>query len=252
MNAAVSAEHLASHRPAAIARRLRRPPGHGYLRDFVFGAIDGIVTTFAVVSGVAGAGLSSEVVLILGAANLFGDGLSMAAGNYLATKADADLRVRARNAEADHIATYPEGEREEVRQIYRRKGFSGEALEHAVATITADRERWINTMLVEELGVPLDGPRPLRAGVVTFFAFVACGAAPLLPFVAALVAPDGAMAPYETSSLFALAAFFGVGAFKSRFLDQHWARSGAETLLIGAAAAGAAYLAGWGIAAAIG
>ena len=65
-----------------------------YLSDFVYGGIDGAVTTFAVVAGVAGAGLDSAVVLILGFVNLFADGFSMATSNYLSTKSRIDLMAK--------------------------------------------------------------------------------------------------------------------------------------------------------------
>ena len=83
------------HTPAAIRRRLRASAEHSHLRDFVFGAMDGTVTTFAVVAGVAGAGLPSGIAIVLGTANLLADGFSMAAGNYLSTKTDRQVVERA-------------------------------------------------------------------------------------------------------------------------------------------------------------
>ena len=112
----------ADHSPAAIRRRLQAGPGHSYLRDFVFGAVDGTVTTFAVVSGAAGAGLPAGVVIVLGMANLLGDGFSMAVGNFLGTLADQQLRARVRRTEEWEIATHPEGEREEIRRSSPRRG----------------------------------------------------------------------------------------------------------------------------------
>jgi len=86
------ADLAATHTPENVRQRLQTPTTHSYLRDFVYGAIDGTVTTFAIVSGVAGAGLSTGVILILGVANLVGDGFSMAASNYLGTKTEEELR----------------------------------------------------------------------------------------------------------------------------------------------------------------
>ncbi len=87
-------DHEAEHTPAAIRRRLEARPSQDYLKDSIYGAIDGAVTTFAVVSSVAGAGLSSGIVIILGLANLLADGFSMASGNFLGTRAENQAALR--------------------------------------------------------------------------------------------------------------------------------------------------------------
>src|SRR4026207_2394166 len=122
----VDMEH--EHSAEAIKQRLARGPGHNYLRDWIYGGIDGSVTTFAVVSGVAGARLSPWIILVMGFANLFADGFSMAASNYLGVKAEHEDLQRLEAVENRHIDLEPEGEREEVRQIFEQKGFSGDDL----------------------------------------------------------------------------------------------------------------------------
>lgn len=237
-----SHEHRAEHTPDAIRRRLADGPRASYLRDFIYGAIDGTVTTFAVVAGVEGARLSSGIVVVLGLANLVGDGFSMAVSNYLGTRAEDEHAAKLRRIEEEHIDHYPEGEREEIRQIFAGKGFEGEDLERAVEVITSDRQRWVDTMLIEELGVSPHGPEPWRSALATFVAFCVVGAVPLLAFFWELLLPGAKIAdPFLWSSLMTGAAFFGVGALKSRFVEERWWRAGGETLLMGGAAAALAY-----------
>src|ERR1044072_7380007 len=145
------------HTAEAVRRRLAAPPPVSYLRDFVYGAIDGTVTTFAVVAGVEGASLSATVVIILGIANLVADGFSMAVSTFLGSRAEAQQRERARCEEQRQIELVPEGEREEIRQLFAAKGFAGDELERIVEVITSDRDVWGAAMMSEELGDGSDG-----------------------------------------------------------------------------------------------
>ncbi len=235
--------HRADHTPEAIQRRLDAPAGHSaLLRDFIYGAIDGAVTTFAIVAGVAGAQLSASIVIILGLANLLADGFSMAASNFVAVRTENQQLGRARNIEKKHIEEFPAGEEEEIRQIFARKGFDGEDLERVVEVITADVERWVDTMVTEEHGLPLEHPSATKAASATFVAFVITGAIPLVPYVWMLL--RGATPTAELflwSSVLTGVAFFAVGALKSRFVEQKWWIGGLETFAIGGAAAAVAY-----------
>lgn len=225
------------HTAEAIADRIAAS-NHNYIRDFIYGGIDGSVTTFAVVSGVAGAELSVTVVLILGFANLVADGFSMAASNFLGTRAEHDDYLRLEKIEHRHIELAPEGEREEVREIYRSKGFEGEELENAVALITADKDRWVKTMLTEEYGLPSEIRSPWTASVLTFAAFIICGLVPLVPYL------FGFGSSFITSCIMTGFTFFLIGSFKSRWSTTGWFRSGLETLFVGSLAAALAYTVG--------
>ncbi|GAA6200018.1 VIT1/CCC1 transporter family protein [Aquicoccus sp. SU-CL01552] len=226
------------HSQEEIAARVGAPQGRGYLRDVVYGAIDGSVTTFAIVAGVAGAGLSPFVIVALGLANVLADGFSMAAGNYSGTKAELDDMHRLRQVEERHIDRYPQGERQEVREILSRKGLSGHVLEEATEEICSDRENWIQLMLEGEYGLAGVDPHPMKAAIATFAAFLVAGMVPLMPFVLGV---EGAFA---LSSWMTAGVFFAIGALKSRWSLAPWWRSGLETLAIGGVAAGLAYAVG--------
>jgi vacuolar iron transporter family protein len=228
-----------SHTREAIHKRLAQGPHSNYLRDWIYGGIDGAVTTFAVVAGVTGAELSTTVVLVLGFANLLADGFAMAASNYSGTKAERDDYARVLGIERKHIALVPDGEREEIRQIFSAKGFAGEDLERIVAVITADRGLWAKTMAVEEYGLSPTERSPVAAALTTFAAFILCGFVPLITFLAA----GGLISSIAAAG----ATFFGVGAIKSRWSPAPWWRSGLETLVIGMSAAAVAFAVGYGL-----
>lgn len=227
-----------SHSPQAIADRLNSGPNVSYLRDWIYGGIDGLVTTFAIVAGAVGADMSARVVLILGVAKLIADALSMAAANYSGTKAEHEEYDKIRDMEERHVALHPEGEREEVRQIFEAKGFSGADLERVVDVITEEQHRWVDTMMAEEHGMPMVNRLPSKAAAAVFAAFVLCGSVPLLPYLFGL----------KGAAIYALvmtgATFFAIGSIRSFWSPRRWWVAGLETFCIGMLAAGAAYLIG--------
>lgn len=235
-------DHAEEHTPHAISQRLDTPPERSYLRDFVYGGIDGAVTTFAVVAGVAGAALDAKVVIILGLANVLADGFSMAASNYMGTRADRQLYEKARREESREIEHEPEGEREEIRQIFARQGFEGDVLEQVVRVITSDRELWVRTMVREEHGLDESGPDPVRAAWVTFAAFLAVGLIPLAPYLLGMVVelPHAFGWSVACTGL----AFAAVGWMKGRVVKLSPWRGALETLAVGGLAAGLAYVVG--------
>ena len=245
-------EHRAlpeDHGPEDIRRRLQQPSRRSYLGDAVLGGIDGCVTTFAIVAGSIGAGLSGLVALVLGLANLLADGFSMAVSNYQARRAERELLERARRMERRHIQVVPDGEREEVRQIFAAKGFSGDTLEQIVDTITADHELWIATMVAEEHGLDQNPPEPWRSGAATFAAFIGVGAVPLLP-LALLWLPT--LQRFYISIALAALMFLAIGMVKGRATEHPVWRSGLSTLVTGGVAAGLAFGVAFGLRAAFG
>lgn len=227
-----------SHAPADIAERVTSKSPRSRIRDTVYGGIDGAVTTFAIVAGVEGAGLSPAVIITLGIANVLADGFSMAAGNYSGTKAELDDLDRLRAVEEHHIDTWPKGEREELRQILQQKGLEGQVLDQATDAIAANRPAWIEMMLVEEYGLSPVDPAPMRAALATFAAFLAAGMVPLLPFLFGL--PNAFQISMGTTGV----VFLAIGTLKSHWSLAPWWRSALETLFIGGVAAGIAYFVG--------
>lgn len=237
------AESLAKiHTREAIAERIAATATHSYLGDFVLGAVDGAVTTFAIVAGSAGAGLSSSVAVVLGVANVLADGFSMAASNYLKTRADHQVVARFRQIEEMHIDEVPAAEREEIRQIFAAKGFSGDMLEDVVNVITKDRRRWVDTMLTEEWGLQLEPPEPKRAAGATFAAFVLVGFVPLVPLFFTNWLPGKTV--FAVSASLTGATFFAVGYANGRLNQRSGWLSAWETLGVGGAAAALAYVVG--------
>ena len=218
------------------------------LGDFVYGATDGAVTTFAVVAGAVGASLSPSIVLILGFANLLADGFSMAIGNYLAAKAQREYIEKARKREEWEIDNLVQQEKQEIRDIYTKKGFKDELLSEIVGVITSRRKVWVDTMMREELGLIEDSRRPRDTAVTTFAAFNAVGLIPLLPFVAMFMAGSLAVSASDAfiySVIFTGAAFFLVGIVKGRVVQKPLMRSGLNTLLVGGIAAAVAFVVGY-------
>jgi len=219
-----------------------------FFDDFIYGSIDGAVTTFAIVAGVMGASLPSGIILILGFANLFADGFSMAAANYQAAKARNEFVQMKRRQEEWEIDNLEEQEIEEIRDIYRKKGFKDQLLEDVVRIITSRRKVWIDTMMKEELGLIENEKNPLDSSISTFVGFNLIGLIPLIPFMVFMILGielNSEAFMYSIASV--IAAFFLVGMIKGKIVKKSILHSGINTLIIGGVAAFVAYLVGYGL-----
>lgn len=214
-----------------------------YLPEFVYGGMDGIVTTFAVVAGAAGAGLDSSVVIILGFANLIADGFSMSVGSYLAHHSENHTYEKYKRLEYHEVYHNPDEGREEVRQIFIKKGLRGEQLEAVVEAITADKDVWVDTMMKDELNLTPGARPPFSRAVITFISFNLVGFIPMIVYVLDYVVPINTSL-FLLSSIFTVMAFIGIGLLKSYVGEQPLWRGALETFVLGTGAALLAYFAG--------
>lgn len=218
------------------------------IEDFVYGGTDGAITTFAVVSGAFGASLSISVILILGFANLLADGFSMSIGNYLSGKTHKEYIEKERKKEEWSIDNLAEEEKEEIREIYKNKGFKDDLLEDLVKVITSKRKVWIDTMMKEELGLVYDKRKPKDTAITTFIAFNLLGLIPLSPFVGInIIGITDISSNYAfiISSVFTAISFFVIGIVKGKIVKKSWIKSGFHTVAIGGIASAVAYTVGY-------
>ncbi|MBI6120133.1 VIT1/CCC1 transporter family protein [Salegentibacter maritimus] len=216
-----------------------------YIGEFVYGGIDGAITTFAVVAGAEGASLGISVVVILGLANLIADGFSMSVGNFFSTKAEKDNFDKHRQIEYWEIENLREKEIQEIRDIYKEKGFKGELLEQVVEVITSNKDVWVDTMMKEELEMVRGEKTPYKTAGVTFASFLAVGSVPLLSYLFMNTnssSLDSQLFLY--SCILTAIALSIVGALKSLVTEKNMIVGILETLLLGGIAAFIAYYVG--------
>ncbi len=236
-------DHEASrraHQPGTSAEEHRQEHGK-YIKSMVYGGLDGIITTFAVVAGVAGASLSAGIVLILGFANLIADGLSMAIGDYLSTKAENEYNRSERNREQWEVDHYPQGEKQEMIELYMEKGLSEADAQTVVDIIAKDKRVWVDIMMVEELGIIESDESPAKNAVATFLAFAFFGFVPLAAFVISQFTPVLRNGAFLIACLLTALTLFALGALKVLITGKNWLWSGLETFFVGGVTAAAAY-----------
>jgi vacuolar iron transporter family protein len=210
-----------------------------WIRDATLGANDGLVSILTLLAGVAGAGVSASTVLIAGLAGLVAGAISMGVGAYVSAKAYRSYYRAELRKELEEMREKPAVEREEIREIYRDRGFEGELLERVVDTITSDPRVWLKVMMSEELGLSAQFGRPVGAAVVVFVAFLAGGAVPVVPFLFA----EGLVA-LIASFLVTAAALMVAGGLRSRFTGERSLLAGLELVAMATLGVGAAHLIG--------
>lgn len=227
-----------------MAREQHNQEQGQYIKSLIYGGLDGIITTFAVVAGVAGASLSAGVVLIMGFANLIADGLSMAIGDYLSTKAEMEYKQAERQRETWEVENYPEGEKHELVELYTARGINHEDAVQITDIISKNKKAWIDIMMVEELGILEENESPVKNALVTFAAFLVFGFIPVFVYVIAKFIPGVAENTFLIACLLTGLTLFVLGALKVKITGKNWFLSGLEMLTVGGIAAAAAYLIG--------
>ena len=218
--------------------------GGKYLKSWVYGGLDGIITTFAIVAGVVGANLSSAIILILGFANLLGDGISMAVGDYLSTKSEGEYYREEKKLEEKQARKDPKNELENIQAVLEKKGFDKNNAKKISLLISKNKDYQAETILQNEFGLSDGGIHPEKNAGVTFVSFLTFGMIPLLLFVVGAFLNSIIPNAFLWASVLSGIAMFSLGAIKSKVTNKNWIRSGGETLLVGGVAATAAYFVG--------
>lgn len=215
-----------------------------YLGEFVYGSIDGVVTTFAIVAGAAGAGLTAKIILVLGFANLVADGFSMSVGAYLSSKSEKALYDKKRTDVMNEVEGERTGDKDMIHRIYHHRGFSGKLLDEVAEVISKDKRHFVDVVMAEEYEMLPEKKPPFSIGLATYIAFILAGLVPLLAYTV------DAIFNLEINNLFALSmaltviAFIGIGCLKSQITQSSKWRAIGETLMLGVLAAGFAYFIG--------
>ena len=215
-----------------------------FLGEFVYGGIDGAVTTFAVVAASAGADLSAKIVIIMGLANLIADGFSMSVGEFLSTRSEIDQYNRQKNNVEKNIIFSPGKNKKLLEEIFMQKGFKGDLLKKVVSVISEKDDRWVDVLMKEEYEMIEENRSPVATAGMTFGSFQIMGIVPLLPYIYAFVTKNQSIDLFFWSVFLTGIAFAIIGFLKSFVTKNSWLRGIFETLLLGGAAASLSYVIG--------
>lgn len=221
----------------------KKPRSRGaFVKSMVYGGLDGIITTFAVVAGVVGGALDLRVIIILGFSNILADGFSMATGDYLSSKSEKE---------------YEEHQQQLLKQKVKKKGIPAEQIEQLkgaglspedAATVSAIVDKYDASVQEDLLSIgneeEVEGT-PIKNALTTFLSFLIFGTIPLLAYVLATFIPGLVNYSFILASLLTGSTLFILGALKSRVTYTNWLKSGIEMLLVGGFAAFFAYVIGY-------
>jgi predicted membrane protein (TIGR00267 family) len=210
------------------------------LRDLILGGQDGLVNVLGIVLGISAAGGDSRIILAASLAAAFAEAVSMGAVAYTSTLAGRDHYLKELEQEREEVKAFPDKERQEIREIYRKKGFTGEQLEGIVTTITSDENRWVDIMMKEELRLePIETKDVVRSSSVVGLAAVFGSFIPIIPFF--ILRTSQAM---WLSILLTAISLFIIGTYEAKTSVGIWYRKGSQMVLIGLGAAVVGFIIG--------
>lgn len=211
------------------------------LPEVILGGQDGLVNVLGIILGVAVATASKDIVIVAGLAAAFAESISMAAVAYTSKIAEADYYQSEYERERYEIEHFPEGEKQEIRELYRKYGFKGELLEKVTETITANKEVWLKVMMDEELRLePVDRKTALTRGVIVGISAVIGSFIPLTPFFFLSTATA-----VWVGIVFSAVTLFLVGYYKAKkTIGRQFVKQGIEMMLIGMVSAFIGFLIG--------
>jgi VIT1/CCC1 family predicted Fe2+/Mn2+ transporter len=229
--------HLGSRLEPPHGELAEQSPVRNYVRDLVLGFNDGVVSVYAVTAGVAGAAFSSPQILVVGVAAAIAGALSMAAGEYISTKSQAQFYASERTREEEHLRRWPHLEVQELRESLEQKGLKPPLLEQAVDAISSDRKRFLDYMMKEEFGIGDESDRsPVRAALIIMLAFLLGSVFVVVPY-----AGLSNQAALLGSSALSLMALFSAGVVRARASRLPVVAAGFEMMAIGVLAAAISY-----------
>ncbi|MER5422132.1 VIT1/CCC1 transporter family protein [Streptosporangium roseum] len=203
----------------------------GWLRPSVFGAMDGLVSNFALIAGVAGGMASTKVIVLAGVAGLAAGAFSMAGGEYVSVASQRELALAEIDVERRELERHPEAEQAELAQLYESRGVEPGVAAEVARQISQDPEKALEVHARAELGVsPDDLPSPRIAALSSFLSFSVGAILPLLPYLLGVTS-------LVSSAVISCLALFGAGALVSRVTARSWWYSGLRQLVVGAVAA---------------
>lgn len=211
-----------------------------YWRDIILGVNDGLVSIFLLVVGVVSGGLDRQQALLTAIAGAIAGAVSMAAGEYLATKSQDEVLEAEITLERTHIENFRDVEIDQLRGFFDEMGVEPEHIEGVMAGFADNDEALLNAMAALEFGI-VDSERrsPYRAMVMSGGLFLLGS----MPSVAPFALAGSVTVALVWATTLSLVGLFAVGVVKAYVAKTHWLRSGMENLIVAGIGGGAA----WGI-----